>query len=147
MRIMMMMIMMKSTLNDSKESSLRVLSKISGAMYLRVPTLGQKMILIFRFMFCDLILSCVFFISLILYQPCVWRNVQGVIFVPVAHCKSKICYHCCTVVPETHLDEDGDFCDDDVNDDIDVSDRDDTYNKKIRMFHKRSKIASCIKIT
>ena len=40
-----------STLKDSKESSLRVLSKISGAMYLRVPTLQQKMILISRFMY------------------------------------------------------------------------------------------------
>ena len=37
---------LESTLNDSKESSLRVLSRISGAMYLRVPTLEQKMILI-----------------------------------------------------------------------------------------------------
>ena len=36
---------------------------------------------------------------LILCQPCVLRNVQGVVFVPVAHCKTKICYYCCPVVP------------------------------------------------
>ena len=79
-----------------------------------------------------------FVVSLTQYQPCVWRNVQGIIFVPVSHCKSKICYHCCPIVPETDFDEDGD---DDVNDDIDASsDGQDTVsgedNNEIRRFHE-----------
>ena len=116
---------------------MRVLSKISGAMYLRVPTLNQRVILtshrfdhgkwpFFLVAFGDVIFSLIFvfvvhhiiepsssssdltlsnfvqqflLFSLNLCQPRVWRNVQGIIFVPVAHCETKICYHCCPVVP------------------------------------------------
>ena len=79
----------------------------------------------------------VFSSSLTRYQPCVWRNVQGVIFVPVPHCKSKICYHCCPVVPETDFDEDGDFWDDDVNGDASIGhDIVTDEDKKIRMSHE-----------
>ena len=85
-----------ATLKDSNESSLRVLSKISGAIYLRVPTLNNK------FFFSKSVSLLSRFINHQKGQPpCVWGNVERVIFIPVSHCEAKISNHSRPIIPGT----------------------------------------------